>query len=149
MSRGVYSTVNVWQCMVDNRLFKKLRVAGPPGTALITGAAAEQITGFGQLHAVLMRIAYAQNEHEVLGLDLDALFTVEDVQSRFEEAFAVLRRDNVEKVYLLLMPISCKALQRVRWASKSICNTLATIARTLVCSISRVDYTVRDKIDWD
>ncbi len=124
-------------------------MAGPPTTALITGAVAYQITGFAQLHTVLMRISYAQNEHEVFGLDLDALFTVEDLESRFEEAFAVLRRDNVEEVHPLLMPLSRKALQRVRWASKSICNTLDMIARTLVCSIARVDYIVRDRIDWD
>ena len=149
MSGGLYTSVNVWQCVVNNRQFKKLRVAGPPGTALISGAAAYQITGFGQMHAVLMRIACAQNEHEVFGLDLDDLFTVEDLQSRFEEAFAVLRRANVEQVHPLLMPLSRKALQRVRWASKTISNNLDMIARTLVCSIARADYNVRDKIDWD
>ena len=129
---------------------KKPRVESPT-TALITGAAAYQITGFAQLHTVLMRISYAQEEHEVLGLDRYNLFTVEveDVQSRFEEAFAVLRRNNVELVHPLLMPISRKALQRVRWASKTICNNLDMITRSLVCSIARADYNVRDKIDWD
>ena len=151
MSVGVYASVNVWQCMIDNRLFKKMRVAASPTTVLITGAAAYQITGFAQLHTVLMRISYAQEEHEVLGLDRYNLFTVEveDVQSRFEEAFAVLRRNNVELVHPLLIPISHKALQRVRWVSKTIFNNLDMIARTLVCSIARVDYNVRNGVDSD
>ena len=149
MSGGAYASVNVWQCMLDVRQFKKMRVAGPPSTALITGASADQMKGFGQLHAVLMRISYAQDEHDVFGLDLDALFTVEDLESRFEEAFAVLRRDNVLKVHPLLFPISRKALQRVRWASKTICQKLEMLTRSLTCSVVRADYNVRDKIDWD
>ena len=152
MSGGAYASINVLDRSVNNRPFKKLRVSEPPTTsALISGdeakAAAQHMMKFAQLHADLMRISGAQNEHEVLGLDLN--FALEDMQSRFEEVFAVLCRDNVEKVHPILMAISREALQRVTWASQTIRNRWETVARTLIMKIVRVDDNVRDKIDWD
>jgi hypothetical protein len=147
MSGGAYASVNVWQCMLDVRKFKKMRVAGPPGMALISGAVAYQITGFGQLHAVLMRIAYAQNEHEVLGLDLDSHFDVDEVEWRVREAVGVLRRDNVKMVHPVFIPISRKAMIRLRWASNTILRELDMIARTLVARIARAKWLNEQMID--
>ena len=149
MSGGAYASVNVWQCMLDVRQYKKMRVAGPPGMALISGAVAYQITGFGQLHAVLMRIAYAQNEHEVLGLDLDDHFDVDQFEWRFRVTFNVLRRDNVEKVHPVFISISCNALLRLKWASNKILGELNIIARTLVADIDRAKWRTEDMFDAD
>ena len=125
---------------------KKARVAEPPTTALIRGAVANKMKDFAQLHAVLMRIAYAEEEYGVMGLDLDAVFSLEEMKSCFEETFVVLRRFNVEKVHPLLVPISRKALQRVGWASKIILQDLDTMARSTLFKIGHTKLHVRDSI---
>ena len=128
---------------------KKARVAEPPTTTLITGAVANKMKDFAQLHAVLMRIAYAEEEYGVMGLDIDAVFSLEEMKSCFEETFVVLRRDSVEKVHPLLMPISRKALDHVEWVIRTIFHNLDMIARSLVFSIGRAKFHIRDAIAWD
>ena len=108
----------------------------------------KQMTGAAALHTVLMRISYAQDEHEVLGHD-NGLFEMEEVQLFFEAAFEVLRRDNVMRVQPLLMPISRKALERVRWACNTILTTLDMICRTLTMGIARAKWHVAGAIDAD
>lgn len=115
----------------------------PLETAVMT-----RITGAAALHTVLMRIMYAQDEHEVLGHD-NGLFEMEHVQLLFESAFEVLRRENVMRVQPLLMPIAREALQRVRWACNTIFRTLDMICRTLTMGIARAKWHVAGAIDAD
>ena len=152
MSGGFYSTCIVLDRLVDNRPMKKARVSEPPMTyALMSGdeakAAAEYAKKFAQLHAELMRISGAKDEHEVFGIDRE--FAMDDLNTRFEEMFEVLCRDNVEKVHPVVMTISREALQRVKWASHTIRNRWETVGRTLIMKVVRVDHYVHDKIDWD
>ncbi len=126
----------------------KQRHAAPapaaPTTALMT-----RITGKAALHTLLFRIACAQDEYEVLGMDTGCLFEVDVVQLHFEAAFEVLRRDNVMKVEHHLEPIAKSALKRVRWACSVMCNKMDMIARTLVCQVARAKWTIVQAIDSD
>jgi len=130
---------------------KKQRLAAPapaapaaPTTALMT-----RITGKAALHTLLFRIACAQDEYEVLGMDTGCLFEVDVVHMYFENAFEVLRRDNVMKVEHHLEPIAKSALKRVRWACNVIFKRMDMISRTLVCQVARAKWTIVEAIDSD
>jgi hypothetical protein len=131
---------------------KKQRLAAPAPAAPAPAAPTTALThntGAAALHTLLFRIACAQDEYEVLGLDIGGLFEMEVVQLHFEAAFEVLRRDNVMKVEHHLEPIAKSALKRVRWACNVMFERMDMICRTLVCQVARAKWTIVEAIDSD
>lgn len=133
---------------------KKQRVAPqtapmPPQTALMPPQMALYMRDAAALHKVLMRICFAEDNHEVLGIAKDRLFELEEVQLSFEVAFEVLRHDNVMAMQPLLMPIARKALKRLQKACNAFYNELETIGRTLVMAVARARWHVRNAVEDD